>query len=161
MQEMKFIIENSCSISMCHSESDSQLINPTTQIALSSSCFNNYLSIENIQWNVYKGLFNSLFNIIEWTPINLDQNLFFGFNSKNFTALKELFFQNSEINFWRFEVVYQFPQCKSSSSMIFRLNECPSHGSCSINGLTISCSNWSDEHRIKDYSIYCMCIIFL
>jgi hypothetical protein len=160
---MKFTFENSCSISMCHSQSDYQLINPTTQIALSSSCLNNCSSIEHIQWNVYQGLFNSLFNFIEWTPINQDQNLFLGLNTKNFTAIKQLFSQNFEINFWRFEVVYQFSKCKSSSSMIFRLNECPSNGSCSINPFdgpsslfTISCFNWSDEHRIKEYSIHCM-----
>ena len=44
--------------------------------------------------------------------------------------------------------------------MIFRLNKCPSNGSCLIiplNGslFTISCIDWVDEDQIKDYTIYC------
>jgi hypothetical protein len=158
---------------MCHHKSDYQLINPTAQIALSSSCLKNCSSIENIQWKVYRGSFNAT----QWTQTNVNdsrwfygkssifhqfQNRFFsGLNTKTFTATKELFHENPAINSWRFEVVYKFPKGQSSSSMIFHLNECPSNGSCSINpsnGLifTISCENWFDKDQITDYSIYCM-----
>jgi hypothetical protein len=81
---------------ICHSKSDYQFINPTNQITLSSSCLENCSSsIENIQWNVYKGLLNSLFNIIEWTPTNADEARWFYGKSKifNFPLISKSFFQ--------------------------------------------------------------------
>ena len=74
----------------------------------------------------------------------------------------QLFIQNPTIQFWKFEVVYSFPNQTSTSALHFVLNQPPQNGSCSIspsNGTTttlflISCSNWSDEDGIKDYSLY-------
>jgi hypothetical protein len=85
-------------------------------------------------------------------------------NTTNFTAIDQLFLENSPIEYWRFEVVYSFESETSSSSINFILNQSPINGSCSIspfNGttstlFTISCSNWFDQNGIKDYSLYSM-----
>ncbi len=83
-------------------------------------------------------------------------------NTSNFTAINQLFIENSAIEYWRFEVVYSFESETSSSSINFILNQPPINGSCSISPLngttstlfTISCSNWFDHNGIKDYSFY-------
>jgi hypothetical protein len=79
------------------------------------------------------------------------------------TSTKELFIENNQTKYWRFEVVYTFENTESSSSIHFILNDSPSNGSCLIDPLngtittlfTISCSNWFDKDQIKDYSIFC------
>jgi hypothetical protein len=63
---------------------------------------------------------------------------FLGLNTTTFTSTKELFSANPATDSWRFEVVYQFSKGQSSSSMIFRLNECPIDGSCSLNPINDS-----------------------
>ena len=50
--------------------SEFKLLNPTTQLALFSTCIGNCSSIENITWNIYQGLINSYMNIIQWIPFN-------------------------------------------------------------------------------------------
>lgn len=83
-------------------------------------------------------------------------------NTTNFTATNELFINNRQIFYWRFEVIYEFVSEKSSSALNFVINQPPRNGSCSIsplNGTTltlfsISCSDWFDEDDIKDYSLY-------
>ncbi|CAF1470524.1 unnamed protein product [Adineta ricciae] len=155
-----------CVIStMCVSNLEFQLINPTTQVALFSSCFESCLSLLSITWNVYIGT-NETSSTIQWTPFkqfNQYQNSwFFGTNTSNFTATSRLFVQNPQITYWRFEVVYTFANGRSSSALNFIVNPPPRNGSCSVSPLkgttttvfTISCSNWFDEHGIKDYSLY-------
>jgi hypothetical protein len=139
---------------MCISISEYKLLNPSTQLSLYSYCMENCSSIENIHWNIYQGSVNSSSNITIWTlfnQINLYENLwFFGINRNNFTSTNELFLKNSQINYWKFEVIYKFKTgISSSSSLHFLRNSCPSKGSCSINPLngtiktlsTISYSN--------------------
>jgi hypothetical protein len=83
-------------------------------------------------------------------------------NTSNFTATNNLFLNNSQILYWRFEVVYLFVSTQSSSALNFVINPPPQNGSCSIiplNGttstlFTINCSNWFDENGIQDYSFY-------
>jgi hypothetical protein len=83
-------------------------------------------------------------------------------NTTNFTSTNQLFLANSQVEYWRFEVVYSFESETSSSSINFIINQPPINGSCSISPLngttstlfTISCSNWFDQNRIKDYSFY-------
>jgi hypothetical protein len=85
-----------------------------------------------------------------------------GGNTSNFTAINQLFLSNSQINLWRFEVVYSFVSGTSSSALNFVLNQPPSNGSCSINPLNgttstlfnVSCPDWFDEDGIDDYSLY-------
>jgi hypothetical protein len=80
------------------------------------------------------------------------------------TSTKELFIENNQTKYWRFEVVYTFENTESSSSIHFILNDSPSNGSCLIDPLngtittlfTVSCSNWFDKDQIKDYSIFCL-----
>ncbi len=80
-----------------------------------------------------------------------------------------MWLSNREINLWQFQVVYTFSSGTSLSSINFVINQPPSNGSCSIsplNGTTsslfdISCSNWSDEDGITDYSLYGMLITSL
>ena len=50
-----------------------QLLNPTTQIALTSFCIdpcNSTFSKIIIKWNIFYGLMNSTSQIVEWTPFN-------------------------------------------------------------------------------------------
>ena len=69
---------------------------------------------------------------------------------------------NSQITYWRFEVVYTFVSETSLSALDFIINQPPSNGSCTINPLNgttstlfdISCPDWFDEDEIKDYSFY-------
>jgi hypothetical protein len=151
---------------MCIPNIEFQLINPTTQVALYSLCIDNCTSLENITWNIYYGSTNTSTNTTGWirfNQMNLYENLwFFGTNTTHFTALNQLFLDNPQVLYWRFEVIYSFPIGTSSSALNFVLNQPPQNGSCSIyplNGttntlFTISCSNWFDEDGIEDYSIY-------
>jgi hypothetical protein len=83
-------------------------------------------------------------------------------NTSKFTATNTLFLENHPIMYWRFEVVYTFPDEKSSSALNFIINQPPRNGSCSINPstgktttvFTINCTEWLDEDNIKDYSFY-------
>jgi hypothetical protein len=69
-----FIHLNRCIISnMCVADDEFQLINPTTQIALTSFCVdncNNSSSKLLIKWNIFYGLMNLTNQIVEWTPYN-------------------------------------------------------------------------------------------
>ncbi len=83
-------------------------------------------------------------------------------DTKRFTAVNTLFLNNRDIIYWRFEVVYTFPNESSLSALNFVINQRPENGSCSIdppNGttttlFTINCTDWIDEDHIKDYSFY-------
>ena len=151
---------------MCIPNIEYQYINPTTQVALFSICTNNCTNIQNITWNIYQGIRNLTSNMVQWrrfNQINNYQNIwFFGTNTSNFTALTQLFIENSEIVYWRFEVIYSFLTESSTSALNFIINQPPQNGSCSINPMngttttlfTISCLNWIDTDGIKDYSFY-------
>jgi hypothetical protein len=167
---MKMInIQFSCVIStMCLPNNQFQLVNPTTQVALYSLCIENCTQIQNINWTIYQGVINSSSNFTQWNLfdqiISYENVYFFGGNTSHFTALNQLFLANLEITLWRFQVVYTFLSETSSSAIDFVINQPPSNGSCSINPLNgtintlfdISCSNWYDQHGIKDYSLYSM-----
>lgn len=83
-------------------------------------------------------------------------------NTSNFTAINSLFLDNDHIIYWRFEVIYTFPNEISSSALNFIINQPPENGSCSINPrngttstlFTINCTDWLDEDGIKDFSFY-------
>ena len=87
-----------------------------------------------------------------------------GTNTKNVTTTKDLFLQNSQTDYWRFEVIYAFVSETSSSTIDFLTNRPPRNGSCIINPLngttstlfTIYCLNWLDDDGIEDYSFYGM-----
>jgi hypothetical protein len=85
-----------------------------------------------------------------------------GTNTRHFTAVNQLFIDNSQVKYWKFQVVYQFISEMSTSALHFVVNNPPQNGSCSLDpshGSTdtlfnISCSNWFDDDDIKDYSLY-------
>ena len=85
-----------------------------------------------------------------------------GINTTNFTATSDLFLDNPRVKYWRFEVVYVFLTKTSMSALNFQINQPPEDGSCSIapqNGTTstsfvVTCSNWTDDNEIRDYSVY-------
>jgi len=141
------------------------LLNPTTQVALFSTCIGNCSTIQNITWNIYQGI-NVTLSTVQWVLFNQTnyyQNIwFFGINTSNFTATNQLFTSNPNFTYWRFEVVYSFISETSSSALNFVINQPPQNGSCSIDPLngttttlfTITCSNWFDQDGIKDYSLY-------
>jgi hypothetical protein len=55
---------------MCVKQNQYQIINPTTQIALTSICIDNCLNLSspvNIKWNIYYGLVNLTNDFIQWT----------------------------------------------------------------------------------------------
>jgi len=55
---------------MCVPNMESQLVNPTTQIALFSICIGNCTNIENITWNIYYSSNNSSSNVTQWILFN-------------------------------------------------------------------------------------------
>jgi hypothetical protein len=60
---------------MCHRRSEYQLINPTTQIAVSSNCIDNCPTIKSIRWNIYQ----SSSNVTSGTQFNqINNTLFYG-----------------------------------------------------------------------------------
>jgi hypothetical protein len=83
-------------------------------------------------------------------------------DTSNFTSTNNSFLQNSQIEYWSFEVTYSFAWGIGSSAINFVINQPPQNGSCTISPLngttstlfTISCLNWFDENGIKDYSFY-------
>ena len=85
-----------------------------------------------------------------------------GTNSRNLTTLHKLFLDNSQISFWRFEIVYLFSNETRLSALDFEMNQPPKDGSCSINPLqgttntvfNTNCSGWIDNDDIKDYLFY-------
>jgi hypothetical protein len=85
-----------------------------------------------------------------------------GRNRSNFTATRQLFVDNSVIEFWRFEVIYTFTLETSSNIFNVAINKAPANGSCSIepsNGttsttFTIACVDWFDVNEIKDYTVF-------
>jgi hypothetical protein len=76
--------------------------------------------------------------------------------------MKDLFTENKEIIYWRFEVIYFFESEMMYNSLNIEINQKPQNGSCTINPLngtittvfTINCSNWFDDDQIKDYTFY-------
>jgi hypothetical protein len=62
---------------MCHQRSEYELINPTTQIALSSNCIDNCPTIKTIRWNIYQGSMNFTSNQISWTQFNQMNKIWF------------------------------------------------------------------------------------
>ena len=151
---------------MCVPNLEFQLVNPTTQVALFAVCIGTCVSIESIQWRIYQGVENSSANGTQWTLFNqmisYENIWFFGAQTTNFTATNQLFLDNPQINFWRFEVVYTFPSETSTSALNFVINQPPANGSCTIdpqNGttttlFTISCPDWFDTDGVKDYFLY-------
>ena len=139
-------------------------MNPTTQVALYSQCIGQCSTLESIQWNIYQGFeTNSSVEWIYFSQMNFYENIwFYGRFITNFTALSQLFLDNPQINYWRFESVYQFTNESSSSALNFVINHPPFNGSCSISPLngtlttsfTISCPNWFDDDEIKSYSLF-------
>jgi len=83
--------------------------------------------------------------------------------------MNDLFTNNPNRTHWKFEVIYSFEKQTSLSALYFVVNEFPTNGSCEINPLngtietlfTVSCLNWFDQHFIKDYSLFCILILFL
>jgi hypothetical protein len=56
--------------SMCITQNEYEILNPTAQVALTSFCIVNcYSSSSNlsIQWNIYYGLVNLTNNFLQWT----------------------------------------------------------------------------------------------
>ena len=65
---------------MCIPNMEYQLVNPTTQVALFSSCFDTCQSLISITWNVYTGLITGANNTVQWTKFNQTnayQNIWF------------------------------------------------------------------------------------
>lgn len=100
---------------------------------------------------------------IESLPSSNNETLVcIGSHTRNFTATKNLFLNNTHTTHWRFEVVYSSTSENSSSALDFILSQPPQNGTCSISPLkgttstvfNISCLNWIDNDGIKDYSIY-------
>lgn len=167
---------------MCIPNVEYQYVNPTTQVAMFSTCIGHCSTIENITWNIYQRSMNSNSSISKWTLFNqanacsdicffgiavdIDLWLFFmsslGTNTSNFTARNDVFLAHRHVIYWRFEVVYSFASESSSSALNFIVNQPPQNGSCSINPthgttttvFTISCPNWIDQDGIQDYAFY-------
>lgn len=163
---------------MCSFNVEYQLINPSTQVALFSTSLEKCFQSCRISWNIYKrhdGLNGTSTQWKIYSNINSQHyygenqrklekihNFPSGANTTNFTATSDLFVDNPQIKYWRFEVVYAFSSKNSTSALNFQINQPPENGFCSIepqNGttstlFTIFCSNWTDENGIQSYSLY-------
>ncbi|CAF3687941.1 unnamed protein product, partial [Rotaria socialis] len=129
-RNQQMLIVMGCVIStLCGENVEYQYVNPTTQVALFSTCTDNCQSINNITWNIYQGVMNTTSNVVQWTAFqNVKQyeNIwFFGSNTANFTAKNNLFVSNALINYWRFEVVYSSSLQNGSSTIDFEINQSP------------------------------------
>jgi hypothetical protein len=64
---------NRCVIpSMCITQNEYEILNPTTQVSLNSFCIDNChnsSSYISIQWNIYYGLVSLTNNSIQWTML--------------------------------------------------------------------------------------------
>lgn len=120
-----------------------------------------YRDNQNFEHNHLYGRENDI-GIKSKYSINVNDLFFSGANTANFTATTDLFRNNPQVKYWRFEVIYQFPSQIGASTLDFQINEPPENGSCSIepqSGTTstrfkIICPDWVDQHGIHDYSVY-------
>lgn len=64
--------------SLCESNRQFQRVNPTSQVALTSTCLANCPTPRHIVWNVYHRTQNSTANHTEWTLFNNESQWFFG-----------------------------------------------------------------------------------
>ena len=173
---------------LCVPHAQFQRINPTTQIALISTCIGSCRSVRSVEWNIYQGTAVAS-NITVWTPFHrmylyderftfgtdpsfcpclLSGNVLSGRQTNRFTVAKNLILDHPEIIYWRFRVLYTLESGPSSSSMDFIINQSPFNGSCSIDpggGTTrtlfsVSCLRWLDDDGIKDYTLYSTLKIF-
>ena len=75
------IVPSSCVVSvLCMPNVDYQLINPTTQVALLSFCFETCPSVQSITWAIYQGHYNASSNLTQWSlfpHIQLHQDVWF------------------------------------------------------------------------------------
>lgn len=141
---------------MCSSNGQFHYVNPSTQLALYSSCIGNCSSIEYIQWNIYQGSMNST----QWTLFSPEFD--FGLTTKNLTILKDFFLKNNQSIYWRFELIYLFDSKIYKKQFDIEINRSPRNGYCTFdyfNGSTmdlfqLNCSKWFDEDEIKDYTVY-------
>ncbi|CAF4665152.1 unnamed protein product [Rotaria sp. Silwood1] len=161
------IISISCVISeICLLVDEYHLINPTTQLALTSLWLNSEVNQSFnglITWNIYQGSMNTT---MQWTLLpnirTYAYNWFFGIDSENFTATKDLFINYPSVKYWRFEVIYSMDSIHGIGAIDFMINSPPENGTCSIsphNGttttlFTIICENWIDANGVRDYSFY-------
>ncbi|CAF4995112.1 unnamed protein product, partial [Rotaria socialis] len=141
-------------------------LNPTTQLALYSTCGEDCSTIQQIKWLVYQGFINASLNTVEWILFDSNStnhdNMFFGISTANLTVSKDIFEQNPAVQFWRFKVLYSFSSTTAFSVLSFKVNQKPRNGSCTIDPLngtaetlfTVVCSHWFDEDDIKYYSLY-------
>lgn len=151
------------------------MINPTNQLELTSFCvLNCNYSLSNIvsRWKIYFGSMNSTTNLIQWIlfeNLTFYQNIWiFGSNLENLTTTSDLFMNNFNIKYWRFEVIYSIGSIQSNGLIDFILNSPPQNGTCQINPLngttstsfTIQCFNWFDSDGIKDYLVYSLFLFF-
>ncbi|CAF3925958.1 unnamed protein product [Rotaria sordida] len=112
---------------------DYQLINSTTQVVLYYFCLGNYSSDKTIKWNIDEDSHKLSTKI-----------LLFGLHLIKLQIKIILLLQ------------------MRTSSVSFKINQCLSNGSCSINPyngttitlLSISRLNWFDKDGIKDYSFW-------
>ncbi|CAF1640812.1 unnamed protein product, partial [Adineta ricciae] len=144
--------------SLCSSNGEFQLVNPTTQLSLFTLCIGTCTNIQSIYWNIYQ---SSFVNSTQWTLFNQThsyENIWFfarkrglqfekkttflyenflllGINTSNITTTSDLFINNPQINLWKFEVVYTFLSTTSTSALSFIRNQSPYNGSCSISPL--------------------------
>ena len=164
---------------MCIPMGEYQYVNPSTQVALQSTCVSNCQPVQNISWKVYQGSANGT----QWIPysqLTTFQNIWFfgksswrcerysttitvpGGNTSHFTATKDIFIDSPNITYWRFEVVYTSGSQLSSSALNFMVNQPPHDGTCSVYPLSgttttlfsIACWNWLDDDEVKGYSFY-------
>ncbi|CAM4981845.1 unnamed protein product [Rotaria socialis] len=67
-RNQQMLIVMGCVIStLCGENVEYQYVNPTTQVALFSTCTDNCQSINNITWNIYQGVMNTTSNVVQWT----------------------------------------------------------------------------------------------
>ncbi|UJR19400.1 hypothetical protein I4U23_022530 [Adineta vaga] len=152
------IIINCITRRVCSLKDEIYYINQNNQLELSSFSTRNHSKPLKITWNIYQGTLNKTIQWISFTPLPI--SLFFGLNTANLLVMSDLFILT--IEYWRFQVIYEFESERIENHFDMKVNNGPKNGFCSINPLngtvltlfTINCTNWFDQDEIKDYLIY-------
>ena len=108
---------------MCVPNLELQLVNPTTQVALFSTCFDPCIALINITWNIYQGFINGSNAPVQWTKFNdtdLYKNVWFfgGFPFRRMLTSIEEYFRHEHDKLHRNEWVV--PQQSTGCPMAIR-----------------------------------------
>ena len=148
---------------MCVPRSSYQKINPNSQLIIDGKCVENCPlnnSVKN-HFTVYVDVNGNS----TWQVYNDSANKIIGSETNELTLLSSLFLSNPLVLFWKVEFRATVNESVfGTSSIIFKTNQVPYNGSCSVDksdGISLSdyftlrCENWIDsDGTIQSYEFF-------